>query len=142
MVTDLQLALDALVDTARFVAQMNSQNWEKHRAAYTPYAYKRMFDTIKLNFGRGVGHSTHIHNNAQDGDLVIYRDAWQMDNEKRLFKNKPLIVRIANLINTRGHDIKGNVWVDTASILSKHEEETIHAGLEPLSNIKQIIMLG
>lgn len=142
---DTQKAIGAAIDLARHIADLNARNWESYRAGYSNYAFAQMFNTIRLNFGRGTGHSTYIRNNATDDDLIIYRDAWQMDNEIRSIKNDPLVVRIDRLDPVlRGRTIRGNVWIDTASMLSKSDFEKIDEALAPLSQsgIKQIIMLG
>lgn len=140
---DTQRAIGAAIELARHIAALNAWNWEGFRSGYSEYAFKQMFQTIKLNFGRGTGHSTYIRKNAKDEDLIIYRDAWQLDNEIRELVNDPLVVKIDRLDPVlRGRKIEGTVWIDTASMLSKSEQEKIDEALQLHSEIKQIIMLG
>ncbi|USV40867.1 hypothetical protein [Xanthomonas phage BUDD] len=115
----------------------------KYRHNLEPHQWMQEFGTVRIQMGRGVGHTTAICQLACKDDLVVAGSAFQLMTMNENSVKKPAVALALNLLdNTR---LRGRtfdrIWVDDASLKSSEEIRNVYV-TALMHRANQIILVG
>lgn len=113
-----------------------------YRHNFEPHMWMREFCTVRLQIGRGCGHTMAIRSRSDRNDLVIVPSAFQIMTMTENRANAPLAISTTdpNQNILKGRTFK-RVWVDDASIRSDGDIRNVYV-IALMHRAEQIILVG
>ncbi|WEM34290.1 hypothetical protein [Xanthomonas phage X1] len=113
-----------------------------YRHNFEPHMWMREFCTVRLQIGRGCGHTMAIRSRSKRDDLVIVPSSFHIMTMSENRVEKPTVISSTdpNAIVLRGKTFK-RIWVDDASIRSDGDIRNVYV-IALMHRAEQIILVG